>query len=99
MLLFSGNRRPSSCYSCLRTYEPGLYERGGTIMTNSQRGYSMRGALHTALVIAASWMSLAQMPGLSFAAGADHSEKGKGEKAQLREDAKRMLEGNRSVLG
>lgn len=66
-------------------------------MANSQRGYSMRGAIHTTLVIAASWMSLAQMPGLSFAASADHSEKG--EKAQLREDATRMLEGNRSVLG
>lgn len=66
-------------------------------MTHSHRGYSTRGAIHTTLIIAASWMSLAQMPGLSFAAGADHSKKG--ENAQLREDAERMLKGNRSVLG
>ncbi len=66
-------------------------------MTQKVTSNPTRHVIRLAMVFVASWMSLAHTPSLALADTVDRSQKG--EAAQLRDDAERMLQGNRSVLG
>lgn len=66
-------------------------------MTQRSNGHSLRTTIGVTIVFAASWMPLAHAPSLAWADSGDRSQQG--EAAQLRDDAERLLKGNRSVLG
>lgn len=66
-------------------------------MTHTGNPRATRTAIRLAMVLAASWMSLAQAPNLAIADSGTPSQKGN--KSQLLDDAERMLAGNRSVFG